>query len=65
MNDKNKNSILLGNEEKSNEENLDNYEIEICESCWKQIEGYSFELDGLKMCSQCFEYHGGFDGIDN
>lgn len=33
----------------------------ICESCWKPIEGYSFELDGTTMCSECYEYHGGFE----
>lgn len=35
--------------------------ILICESCWKPIDGFSFELDDITMCSECYDYHGGFD----
>lgn len=41
-------------------EKIINPSITICESCWKPIEGYSFELEGTTMCSECYEYHGGY-----
>jgi len=36
----------------------------VCESCWKLIDGYSFELDNKTMCSECYDYHGGFNGTN-
>lgn len=38
----------------------ENEQLTICESCWKPIEGFQFELNGTTMCSECYEYHGGF-----
>lgn len=35
-----------------------------CESCWCQIEGYIFELEGVTMCENCFEYHDGFTTVE-
>lgn len=34
--------------------------ITICESCWKPIEGDIYELENVIMCSECYEYHGGY-----